>query len=406
MDSKSGTLSSFYQNLINFVSDHPEPEAIKSYLERMARTSVQADSDYLGPTIRAAGHRVYDAIIENIFKSVISAVSRETLLSETIDALWRHKSSNSSLCLFVLEAPSAREIRDGDKIKAVSQKGLNENLWENFSELIRSRLHESELLQNLLVRGESIPIWLNLYIPYYKGEFDILVKPDLQNKSKSKSYWISAVALKGGQIGRPNQSLIALYVNRGDELAPKLPQGANQEWRVLQFLGVAYQVLQHQLANVAEEVHGQRQKLLSFLAPGIMHHEMGIQVENMCDLLKLSEKIAQRLDEKYREEDTKRLWKNCNVLIDMATGLFNISDAFNNMERRRAREVVYLEDIFKDIETVTSHRLSKVGVQLIWDPALICLNLETDPALLLHMLLNIIINATNAFEDIANNEQQ
>jgi signal transduction histidine kinase len=283
---------------------------------------------------------------------------------------------------------------------------MNEYLWQNFVASARSRLRDSHFLRDLLIKGESFSLWLSSYIPNYLGEFDLLVKPSQHELTKPQSYWISAVALRSGQNGRANRALVVLYTNRGDELVPKLPPGANQEWRVLQFLGVAYQVLEHQLANIAEEVHGQRQQLLSLLAPGILHHEIGIQTQTMRELLSISRTIAERLNDRYKVEDSERLQKNLQVLGDAAGRLYHIADAFNNLERRRVRETIHLDDLFKEIETLTYHRLGKVGVALSWSPKPMRQTMETDPALLLHLVLNIIINAINALEEHQDGEKR
>ncbi|MBI3246730.1 MAG: sensor histidine kinase [Deltaproteobacteria bacterium] len=389
----------FYQRLLDFVRSHRDPQAIESHIRALARAATQTELDYSGPEARTAGHRIYDSLIENIFKSVIRAISRNALLEQTIEALWNQKASNTTICLFVLEALPTSGREDGSDIKALMWRGVNEHLWRNFAEDIRSRLRDSHFLRDLLIKGESFLLWLSSYIPNYLGEFDLLVKASQQGSTESQSYWISAVALRSGQVGRANRALIVLYENRGDELVPKLPPGANQEWRVLQFLGVAYQVLEHQLANVAEEVHGQRQRLLSQLAPGILHHEIGIQTRHISELLAISQKVAERLNDRYKLEDTKRLQENLQVLADAAGRLYHIADAFNNLERRRARETVQLDDLLKEITTLTYHRLGKIGAVLSWSPNPMLQTLETDPALLLHLMLNIIINAINAFEE-------
>lgn len=389
----------FYRNLMKFVRNNPQTEAIEAHLETLARSATLAAFDSFDADTRSTGHRAYDTIIEDIFTGVIRAISRETLLTQTLEALWSQKTSQSTQCFFVLETVQDTVPGATPDIKAITQKGLNEHLWSNFVAEIRPRLGESLFLQDVLLSGNSVPLWLSIYIPKYDGAFDLLVKARQRNVIPPQGYWISALALKSNQAGHPNRALIALYENRGDEVTPRLPSGANQEWRVLHFLGIAYQVLQHQLANVAEEVHSQRQKLLSILAPGILHHEIGNQIDNMRGLLAMLQTLAQRLNNQYHEEDTERLLTNLVVLQAETNKLSEIADAFNNMERRRPREKVYLETILQEIKRLTYHRLGKVGAWLQWEPAPMPYALETDPALLLHLILNIVINALNAFEE-------
>jgi hypothetical protein len=122
---------SFYQNLIDFVRDHPEPLNIVHRLKRLAEVAIQAEVEYFGPETRTIGHHAYDTLIENIFTLVIRAISREALLTQTIEALWDQKSSKSTQCFFVLETTPGRTPETKNDIKAVTQKGLNEHLWNN-----------------------------------------------------------------------------------------------------------------------------------------------------------------------------------------------------------------------------------------------------------------------------------
>lgn len=405
-DNEETRLPIFYQNLLNFIREHPtNVRAIESHIRNLANSATLTEVEY-SPEFRTVGHRAYDSLIENIFKWVIRAVSRTALLEQTIDALWLHNSSHATLCFFVLETVSTGRSAQVGEIKAVLQKGVNEHLWRNFSDHIQPRLHDSSFLRDLLLKGESFQLWLSNYIPNYLGEFDLLARASEQ-EAKNKSYWISAVALKSDQVGHVNRALVALYENTGNDLVPKFPPGANQEWRVLQFLGIAYQVLEYQLANVAEEVQSQRQRLLSLLAPGILHHEIGAQMQTIRDLVNMSQTIAERLDKlPRREEDTAQLQKNLQGLNNAASRLYHIADAFNNIERRRARETVHLDELFKEIETLTHHRLGNIGARLLWEPHSLSQTIETDPALLLHLLLNIVINAINACEESPNRKTQ
>uniref|UniRef100_UPI001C4DE314 hypothetical protein n=1 Tax=Candidatus Entotheonella palauensis TaxID=93172 RepID=UPI001C4DE314 len=245
------------------------------------------------------------------------------------EALWNHDVSRSILCMFVLEAIPAAATESLRDIKPIMQKGVHEGLWRNFSRIIRPKLQESGFLRNLLIEGKSLPLLLSNYILNYAGEFDFLALSDRKNTNQNKSYWISAITLRRVQIDGPDRILVVLYKNRGDEITPKLPSSANQQWRVLQFLGSAYQVLQHQLANVADEVRGQRQKLLLLLAPGILHHEMGIQMVNLRGFLDISSRIAERINHTNPADDASRLSKNLNNLRSLFDQIYNTTSTFS-----------------------------------------------------------------------------
>lgn len=390
----------FFKNLLNFVRDHQDVQAITAHLAALATAANRAEISYFGPETRSAGHRAYDGIIADIFTSVISATSREELLRQTVESLSRPELASSALCHFVLETQRGRTADGHNHLRLLTHTRLNEHLWRNFEAAMRTRLNNSAFLQGLLLKGTSVDLWLSNYLSNYAGEFDVLAYADRKLK-RIDSYWISAISLKGEDADRPNRALIALYENRGGELKPTYMSGAAQEWRVFHFLGIAYKVLNHQLQNVAQEVHQQRQKLLSFLAPGIMHHEIGAQIGNIKQLLPVVGLISERLSETYQNKDTERLVTCLELLNGSVDRLELIASSFNNMEVRKARETINLEDILEEVYTLLYHRLGKVGADFVTVSSedLAETNIESDPALLMHLFLNIIINATNAFEE-------
>ena len=72
---------SFYQNLINFVCDQPEPLAIVYHLARLVAVVAQADVEYFDSEIHIGGYRADDTLSENVFTSIIRSSWREALLT-------------------------------------------------------------------------------------------------------------------------------------------------------------------------------------------------------------------------------------------------------------------------------------------------------------------------------------
>ena len=68
-------------------------------------------------------------------------------------------------------------------------------------------------------------------------------------------------------------------------------------------MGVAYQQLEHQLRNVAEQVSQQHSTLLNSLAPGLLHHEIGHQIWAISDIVQLQRSVLKRLLENTTGQD-------------------------------------------------------------------------------------------------------
>lgn len=391
-------LSPFYEKILRYIDTHPDPMEIASYVRKLGEQAAQSNPEYLGPSARISGHRAYDEIIADIFTSVVRAKSRESLVEQVIQSLRSPDLRSPAACMFVLETTAQPGKEWGREISILHRHGLQEGTWEAFEQSIGHSLDKSIFLKTLLLKGISYDLWLSCFIDNYNNELDLPVHNAIENSTKGANYWISAISLPSHRTDYPNRCLIAIYGNKGDEDIPQLPAGASQEWRVFHFLGLAYAVLNQQLRNVAEEVHRQRQRLLSTLAPGILHHEIGLQIPLVKSFSKRLEMIAQRLHDDRPDEDTGKLLANAERLQGAARRLSDITHAFNNLERRRVEEEVSLLDILYEVHTLVYHRLGVVGADLQWSEE-VNVKLYTDPALLLHLIINIVVNAINAFEE-------
>ncbi|MBF0141451.1 MAG: HAMP domain-containing histidine kinase [Magnetococcales bacterium] len=350
----------------------------------------------LQPTrvVQSIGHRRYDKIIADIFSSVLRAVSREELLRNVLQELPRDE-RNSGVCLIL----DCWENADDHSLilKGTLQTGAHPRHWENFCRDKLLRLSESAFLKEVMTKKIDPDLWfISPYPPKthatYEGEFD----PLLQSK---RGYWISAVLLPSLLDDHPDRILIALYPNAGSDIKPRTPGNAMQECRVFQFLQLAYQLLNHQLAGVAEQMLAQRRHLLAELAPGILHHEIRIQMEVLRETTHMLVPTIRKLHVQTPSDETEAAGHLLLTILDVNNKLYSIAHAFNNLERRMPEEEIILHDVVEQTFHLSRHRLGAAGCTLEWNKQALSVRLVTDPSLLFHLLINLVINAANAIQE-------
>ena len=386
--------------LLHLIEETRDTDRIKRYLREWLDYFDSEDALFHGPGARAIGHRHYDQLITDIFSAVVRATSREVLLNQVLDGLASIDGAVSADALFIIKGdPILNEPGqlwlEGDGYRIVKPER-----WANFQNDVLPNLTSSQFLLTIFSKKSSYDQYFTHFIPDYNGEFDTLLgKASLNRRA---GYWINAASLPSNQPGQATRAVFALYSNRGDEYSPKVTAQAGQDWRVLHFLKLAYEVLTHQLINVAEQVRAQRSILLTELAPGIFHHEVGIHTSVISNILSVQYDIVKDLVNEMPSAHEKQLIDTCDLLRDACNGLLRISDAFNNLERRRSEEKISLGKIIEESLILTKHRLGRCGAGIIWQSDSANIEIFTDSALLLHVFLNIIVNATNSFLDQKN----
>lgn len=373
---------------------------IRDYVVHRASAALSESPSYGGPSVRAAGHRLYDMLIEKLFTSVLRAASREAVLNMIVSELSRSELGSEAYAYFVLDAQPIN-LKDEFIYAVTNHSALPHPVWSNFVGQLNSRHAASPFLGEVLTGRLPVDLWYAGLISTYAGEFDVPVRA-AGREAKGTGYWITAVALPSQRSDRPHRAMVALYPNRGSDESPIPAAGASQDLRVLHFLRIAYGVLEHQIDNMANEVMAERGRLIAGLAPGLLHHEIGAHISliepNLNNLGRLLKILRSGEGEEEDWQFVEEALDNLNVT---ARRLATVTHGFNNLEKRRPQEPGNLADLLKQVRALCYHRLGKAGVRLDIDDNL-DLTVVTDPALLLHVFLNIVSNAINAFEEAEN----
>lgn len=381
----------------------PSLEAVKSKLKQF-RDEFEWEVDYSGPTSKQTGHRKYDVVIESIFNATSCAIPKEQLLAQFLDELSAPELNSQAVCMLVIEAESIDEKNLHYQYRGILQRKVQQpSLWTNFNKTELPKHNASVLFRKILLENKEYSLLHSDFLEEYNGEFNCFMgklnkgSPN-KDKNKYRPFWINALPLPATNQRYPERALIILYAAKAIDSYRYLPPGANQEWRCLHFLGIAYQHLEHQVRNAAEMIYQDRNTLLTSLAPGLLHHEIGHQTQAITNITLLQRQATLRLLKKDQSKDLERLAYQIHLLETAGTRLYEITDAFNNMEKQSTGEAFTLEKVLKNTKNLCFHRLGNSAVNLSWNEKCQSIKLFSDPPLLLHLLVNLVTNAIIAFE--------
>ncbi len=371
-------------------------EAIRRLDEAAEATGRAQFGEELPVEARTRGRSFYDELVTEILDSVRTAISREALLSAVMARFHDNARDSSALGYFVL---SAHVAQDGSQLLDLTVpqfNGFQPQRMANFRAAAPERLIKTPLIQRLLIDKDAID-----FVPteatrnyLYFGEFDMLFS------DRQQGAWINAVPLPSIDSSQPNRALVALYPVVGNAGQLRLPRGAGQEARVFSFLRVGFDLLNHQIESLEEQVRKQRREILADLGPGIVNHEINQQIQ----VLRMA---ADVMNHKVRAiypfvgdvDDMRGLIEGLRLTYSGIDRLKGIADAFNNLERRQVGAAVTLGALASEVATLLHYRIAKAGVILDIPSRLANEVLQIDSALVEHVFLNIINNAIDAFEE-------
>ena len=399
------TLDSILETLLETLLADPAPAKIRQRIKQIQqeRPWQQADT-YHGPMVKRVGQRHYDNLIEDLFAQTNSGVTREELVNYLLSKINQMGQKSSALFAVLLERDPLSE--PPGLIEASQQIKLQSNLWHNWKTQELGQYQQSPFFLKLLQQHESIEFGFSPVLgefDNYQGELDTLIYAQRRHSDHkawhNNSFWLNAIALPSEHPSYPDRAICFVYPVMGDELTPSVPVGAAQEWRCLHFLGVAYRFLDHQLHNIEQHVYQNRQTLLTELAPGILHHEMGAQTQAISSYIEIQAALLARIEKRRTKKDMDRLAATVTLLQQVNERLYTLTDAFNNLERRSQGEQFKLNDLFIELDQLLKYRLARTGVCLEIEVQPDNLVLTSDPALLTQLLVNLSLNAINAIDE-------
>lgn len=370
-------------------------ETARKRLEQLRNTLARPvpPIERFGPR-RGRGRSFYDDLVNDMLALVRSAGSREALTGLAMDRLSEESEDRVGLGYLLVSARPSGSADQLAEVRLERAAGFAPGRVEALFDRDPRSLVDSALLRSLLIDRSNIdftPLGL-VRGSLYRGEFDRLT-------DHSDRVWLAAVALPAFDARQPNQALLGLFRAIGDPDQPTVPRGAAQEWRALEFLRLAYDLLNHQLASVAEQREAQRRDLLADLAPGIVNHEINQQVRILLTGTHAMNLALRELPAEVKQHGaTGRLVDALKRQYGVLDRLERIASAFNNLGKQTERSAVQIAGLVAETESLLGYRIARHGVNFqaaVTPPDLV---VETDAALLEHVLLNLMMNALDAFE--------
>jgi signal transduction histidine kinase len=352
------------------------------------------------PRKTPASTRDVDRWILDMFRATESAIPRETLV---YDFVQRYRQERGVLddaryngpWLFVFAAETAQNhiVR----IKPLEGCGLHPDAFKRHCDQFLSEWQSDPFLSRVFVDQHDIELWFAMS---FSGSslFDGLL--DCRRRFHGESnYWLSAVTLPGDHR-HPTQALFILYRNAADPLFPEPPSGSRQDMRLLTVLGLAWRQLEHQVKALANISESDRRDLINQIAPGLLHHEIGVNMRSAYGQAYEQFHLLQKIVAETGREDIELAVRYSHTIANLVLNLYKITDAFNNLDKRGQVESTNLDKVFSDIRLLLHHRLGHAFTELLWDQQLAqSMTLETDVVLLTQAIINIINNALNALTE-------
>lgn len=382
----------------------------------------------LRDAFRLASQSPHDRLAENTTVRLLQAISssRKTSLATTSSSYLRlirkilsASRSGMSRNEFLAEIFGELETRWVERRSVFIVQGLYDSIEDRLEDVevtnivsgYPQRIEEfkakvrattsSRFIHSLLVRKLRFDFDLrtptsDIQVDYaYNDEFDAI---DPENEA-----WFCCLPLPASEPGEPERVLFAIYPIEGYTTS-RLPPGAEQEWDILRLLPEIFALLQHRVRKLKDRIADDQKRLIAEFAPAAITHEMGTSLALIDGSMDSIAPLLDRLLEEIPEEalgDFKEMTLCLKAIQRQVLHARETANAFTNLERRAARTVFSLKSMLLDIERVISRRLTLSGITVKYSVSEE-LTMETDSRFLGHIVMNVLINAIEAIEPIAN----
>jgi len=355
---------------------------------------------YTGPSARTIGHKKYDELLLKVIQAIGENKSREDLLQLFLNEI---KKTSSARSIVVLSTTFVDYENKKDPIlKGIDQRGVHPHRWLQFKQSKGYPISPDSLVYKVIEDGVLVDVWGTKYF----GEGFEILRPIFDIK---RGGWISGIQLPRATAQYDNQGLLFWYLTGKKSVT--IPQGAEQDWRLLKLFQQCYCMASYSIRKVAREIIMQRQEILRTLTPSILNHEINARIsffknglENTLNDLKLYFEITKDQDNSLEKMSMlmDSIYRRINKqLLPHAESLSKISESVMGLSRRIASGPTDpIKEINSAVELLT-HKASDVNVLIEFikipnNP----IEIVSDPALLMHIMVNLIKNAIEALEPL------
>lgn len=372
-----------------------EAEQLQQSLKRSHQAALSAESRVAKGT--------YDRWVLDVFRATEMVLPIEALLRDFARRFAEVHELKPGRGPWLLVVAGSPPHGGGDwQFQALTHAGLTAQQWA----AIRRRLTEAAdnpLLQTVF-GARSKPDDLQLaYLPYIRalqeqGLFDELLGVRQSGAEIGANVWLKVQPLTH-ESGHVTHAVFVLYANRNETFnLTSLPAGAQGDQRALDILEPVYRQLSGQLRTLAELADRAKREMLSQIGAGLLHHEIGGGVRNMRAVANEALRMVKTIEEEYKDVpiEFNALATHVRSLSAFAQQVERTSDAFNQLDRRGAVTKLSLRELFDRAHALVKVRCGSLHVKLKIEAT--ALEVQTDSTLLLHAVLNLIMNALDAIE--------
>ena len=330
------------------------------------------------------GHRAYDNLLIDIIQKINSFVTREELIEIFSDRL-SLLSSFSYLTVLETSKETIDSLDDLDIFYFRAKRNEDKLKAEIFNKMFNKRTkaynlnYNIELFNNYIKEHENNigwgTVWTNL-------SFCLKFIP---HSEYSEGGWINMIYLKRATVKHPHRFMIVWYPMRDEDT---LPSTFAQDERTLYFFKNFYNLVSFSLKSKAKNIYEQKINLLKDIAPSTISHEI---LTNIAQPIYTFEDIKEHCDNEMIREIFERNIEMLKYTKEMANSLLLFTKRASNVE-------VSLDALFLKIKNLTKHILARDSAILHIDHDS-NLFISSDEGLLMQILINLIMNALEAYKD-------
>lgn len=343
----------------------------------------------------------YDRLLLKMLTGVRASPSRKEFVELLLDSIRSEKVDAPGDFYILLEG---RTKRDGtlidSKIKEII--GGHKHQVENQISLYERLSKDSLIAAELFVQKRPVSFYLfDSTNEFVNAEDQEVYSSEFSALHGKAPIWICAIPLLSNSASHPHQALVVLYKTKLSGLSYLFPRGATQEWKLFEALPSVWSMLNHQLSTVAEKVDQERKNLVMELAPGAINHEVGAGLQMIQDCITRTVEPSKTVSANINKglAEFKIILQQLVLISRYARRGKRIADAFNNLEKRNASTKLNLVSVIEEVAIVLEHKLEKNLIKFDWEdvPEII---IESDSALIEHVVINVIINACDAISEV------
>jgi len=362
-------------------------------------------SEYDGPRAHTVGHRQYDQLLKDVIEAVRDNWSREDLLELFLEGIHELSTADAIVVLSVL----ADRQDDGTErvlLKGLSQRGVHPGRWQRFMDEEAATIPDGSIIHRVIEGGLEVDVWGTACFGH---EFDVF-RPLFDI---SKGGWIAGLQLRRPTARHPNAGIFLWYkTGKGGD---RVPHGAEQDWRFLTFFRHCYEMANYRIRQAARDIIKQRQELLRMLAPSILNHEIQARVRPLTTQVERTlndlRDALEQLDKRSGKAKARQLVESAESRLEKqfignAQRLLDFSESLMGLTRRKGsvRRSDTGMDLVREVRMamlLVQPSADKCNVNLIPPPAVDALpKLDTDAALVMHVLVNLLTNAVDALAPV------